>query len=195
MRTNILKFGVLLVAAGMLVLIFRLAPKSQTGASLAKTPAGREASTAPPAKPGDQPAKNEHDLKVLEMALTKKPGHTPVLMQMAKLEEGKGSLDKATEHLREIVKQEPGNLEAKLELGRVLYQRGDIQGALDQTQAILKAQPNNPDALYNLGAIYGNLGNAKLAREYWGRLVAIDPKSDSGKRAQQMMTQLPASQQ
>ena len=190
MRIRLLKIGVVLAASISLLLIFRFAPKGQKETPAVKPAAARESASAPMKAP-QQPATKEHDLKVLEAALTKKPGHTPVLMQMAQLEEGSGKLDQAVEHLREITKREPGNLEAKLELGRVLYQRGDIQGALDLTQDILKVQPNHADALYNLGAIYGNLGNARLAREYWGRLIANDPNSESGKRAKQMMAQLP----
>lgn len=190
MRVRLLKLAVLFAASAALVLLIRFAPKQQSDQPVAK-PAANRVAAGSPAKAMEQPAKDQHDLKVLELALTKKPGHTPVLMQMAKLEEGSGKLDKAAEHLQEVVRREPGNLEAKLELGRVLYQRGNIQGALDQTQAILKVQPNNADALYNLGAIYGNLGNARLAREYWGRLIASDPDSESGKRAKQMMVQLP----
>ncbi len=194
MKARILKIGVLCLALGTLLLIFRFAPKRGTGSANrpAPTAATQRTTTSVVAKPDVSAGKSEHDVKVLEAALSKKPGHTPVLMKLAKLEEDKGQLDKAAEYLQDIVKQEPGNLEAKLELGRVFYQKGNIQGALDQTQAIIKAQPNNADALYNLGAIYGNLGNARLAREYWGRLIAADPKSESGKRAQEMMARLPA---
>ncbi len=194
MRVRILKIGVLCCALAVLVLIFRFAPKRETTRPVPK-PASNQAASAPVAKPLDMAGKSEHDVKVLEAALAKKPGHGPVLMKLAKLEEDKGQLDKAADYLQQIVKQEPGNLEARLELGRVFYQKGNIQGALDQTQAILKAQPNNADALYNLGAIYGNLGNAQLARQYWGRLIAADPKSESGKRAQEMMARLPATPQ
>jgi tetratricopeptide (TPR) repeat protein len=136
------------------------------------------------------PGTSGHDLKVLERALIKKPGHTPVLMNLAKLEEQEGQLEDAARHLKEIVGRESGNLEARLELGKVLFQRGDVQGALEQTQAILKVQPGHPDALYNMGAVYGNLGNARLAREYWTRLIALAPQSESGKRAQRMLPQL-----
>ncbi len=131
-----------------------------------------------------------HDLQVLEGALARKPGHTPVLMSMARLEEERGNLDQAAAKLREIVQRDPENLDARLELGRVLFQRGDVIGSLNQNQAILERQPENADALYNLGAIYGNLGNSGLAREYWQRLVSLDPKSESGRRAQQMLPQL-----
>jgi len=194
MRARILKIGVLCFALATLLLIFRFAPKRETSRP-ATTPSSTPAAAITASKPSETPGKSEHDMKVLEAALAKKPGHAPVLMNLAKMEEDKGQLDKAADYLQQIVKQEPGNVEARLELGRVLYQKGNIQGALDQTQAILKAHPDNADALYNLGAIYGNLGNTRLAREYWGRLIATDPKSESGKRAQEMMARLPAAPQ
>jgi TolA-binding protein len=59
----------------------------------------------------------------------------------------------------------------------------------------LKVSPNHPDALYNLGAIYGNLGNGRLARDNWDRLLAVSPKSESALRARSMLSQLPAEPQ
>ncbi len=136
-------------------------------------------------------AKDEHEEKALEMALTKKPGHTPVLLKLAKLESESGRYKEAEKHLREVLSREEGNVEARLELGKVLYQEGDIEGAIRETSEILKSHPSHADALYNLGAIYGNLGNSVRAREYWDRLIATDPQSESGKRAQQMIALLP----
>jgi Flp pilus assembly protein TadD len=189
MQVRILKVGVLCLVATAILLLVGFAPKRHADQPANKTVEAHRALTAT-AHSQAIPGTSGHDLKVLEGALIKKPGHTPVLMNLAKLEEEKGRFDDAAKHLKEIVDQESGNLEAKLELGRVLFQRGDVQGALDQTQAILKVQPGNPDALYNMGAIYGNLGNATLAREYWGRLIALAPQSESGKRAQRMLPQL-----
>ncbi len=189
MLVRIMKAAVMcIVAAAILVLIvFPLKRHAdQAGNDLLK------ARKALAAAAGTQEIADSsvHDLKILENALVKKPGHTPVLMNLARLEEEKGHFDEAANHLKEIVARESGNLDARLELGRVLFQRGDVQGSLEQTRAILEVQPGNPDALYNLGAIYANLGNATLAREYWGRLIALDPQSASGRRAQRMMPQL-----
>ncbi len=156
-------------------------PKARQTQQMAQEP------TASPVKQSD-----EHQMKVLALALQKKPGHTPVLLQLAQLESQKGKLADARGHLEEILRSEPGNQQARLELGRVLFQLGDVQGAISQTEEILKAHPSDPDALYNLGAIYGNLGNRERAEEYWKRLLTAAPESDSGKRARQMMTQLEA---
>ncbi len=137
--------------------------------------------------PTDPKSVTEHQIKALNKALSEKPGHTPVLLQLARLESGQGKLSDASRHLHEILVREPDSPEVRLELGKVLYQQGDIRGALEQTQEILKKHPTNSDALYNLGAMYGNLGNTERAAEYWRLLIALDPNSESGKLAQQML--------
>ncbi len=129
--------------------------------------------------------------KMLSQALAKNPGHTPVLLQLARLESESGQIPDAVLHLREILNRDPDDAAAKLELGRVLFQQGDVVGALAQTREILTRHPDNPDALYNLGAIYANLGNIDRAGDYWKRLIALDPDSESGKLAQRMLPRLP----
>jgi tetratricopeptide (TPR) repeat protein len=131
-----------------------------------------------------------HEEKVLDLALQKKPGHVPVLLQLARLESEKGQFREAERHLQQIVDAEPANIEARLELGKIKFQMGDVAGALGNTQAILRSNPTQPDALYNLGAIYGNLGDNQHALEYWNRLLSTAPNSESGKHAQQLIGQL-----
>jgi tetratricopeptide (TPR) repeat protein len=134
--------------------------------------------------------RNVHEEKVLNLALQKKPGHAPVLLQLALLEAEKGQFKQAEGHLQQIVNADPANIEARLELGKIKFQLGDVTGALGNTLAILKSDPTHPDALYNLGAIYGNLGNRKRALEYWNRLLSTAPNSESGKHARQLIGQL-----
>ncbi len=186
LKVRFLKGLLLVVALAAAALLYRYWPDARTpqASFLPGSPA------APQAQPKPLSPGSDHDLKVLEMALQKNPGHTPVLMQMANLESSKGRYQDAERHLQEILRREPDNAEARLELGRVMFQLGDVQGAIEQTESILKKQPSNSDALYNLGAIYGNLGNKERAAVYWQRLISVDPQSASGKLAQQMMSRL-----
>jgi Flp pilus assembly protein TadD len=132
----------------------------------------------------------DHELKALAVELEKKPGHTPILLRMAQLEEAKGKLDDATRHLREVVKNEPANADAHLDLGRILYQKGDLGGAIAETEKVLATNPKQVDALYNLGAIYANVGNSARARSYWAQAVAAGGDTDSGKKSRDALTKL-----
>ena len=131
-----------------------------------------------------------HQKHELELALRKKPGHVPVLLQLAKLESESGQLKKAEGHLVEILQAEPANIEVRLELSKIQFQLGNVEGALASAQAILTIDPEQPDALYNLGAVYGNLGDSRRAMRYWNRLISSYPDSESGKRARQFVGQL-----
>lgn len=132
----------------------------------------------------------EHELKELAVQLQKKPGHMPVLLRMAQLEREKGDLDGAAGHLREAIESEPSSQDAHLELGRLLYERNDVTGAIAETEKVLALNPNQVDALYNMGAIYANLGNRERARSYWSKAVAVDPGSDSGRKAKDGLAKL-----
>ena len=177
---------VLALAVPLLLIIWHRPPATATGMIPAHS------ATPVPKREADAKSVREHEIKALAKALKENPGHTPVLMKLAKLESEKGSLTEARKHLEEILGREPDNPEARLELGKILYQRGDIRGALDQTLEILKKHPSHPDALYNLGAMYGNIGNKERAAEYWKRLIASDPNSESGRLASQMLPRLEA---
>ncbi len=190
MKIRLLMSLIVVCAAAGMVILYRGFPARVK--PVASVPAHAIQAAAQPSFQSKQRASDEHEAKVLAMALEKKPGHTPVLFKLAMIEVGDGRLQDAEKHLQEIVHKEPGNPEAKLELGKVLFQLGDVQGALEQTEEILKSHPTYEDALYNLGAIYGNLGNKERAAEYWGRLIALDSRSESGQKAKQMLSRLQA---
>jgi len=141
------------------------------------------------AKPGVE----AHEVKVLEQALQKKPNHVPVLLKLAGRAIQSGKSGEAERYLREAVRAEPRNIEARLELGRVLFDSGKVVESVQVTEEILKTQPGNPDALYNLGAINGNVGNRQRALDYWQKLLASHPESESGRRAKEMMARLQSS--
>jgi tetratricopeptide (TPR) repeat protein len=151
--------------------------------------AARRVTVAAPSQAA--PPNKEHEAIFLAEALKKKPNHTPVLLRMAQLSAESGKPTEATRNLREVLQREPANDDARLELGKTLFEAGDIQGAIEQTKAILDHKPDHADALYNMGAIYGNLGKSDLARQYWNRLIAKAPQTESAQRAKRMIGQLP----
>ncbi len=192
MKIRLLKGLLLATVLAVGVIVYRGLPNQHKASQSSPPTNAQPLKASVPATANPVPNK-EHELKVLELALKKKPGHAPVLFEMAKIESEQGHLPDAAKHLSELVKSEPGNAEARLELGKVLFQLGDVQGAIAQTDEILKSHPDYEGALYNLGAIYGNLGNKERAMEYWNRLIALYPESENGKKARQMMSQLRAS--
>jgi Flp pilus assembly protein TadD len=176
-------FGACLVltGAGSLALL-KVMPRTEA-------PATRPHTTLQGMPAAENPA---HELKELAVQLTKKPGHTPILMRMAQIQREAGRLDESIAELREVTQNEPGYAEAHLELGRALYEKGDVQGGITETEKVLQINPNQVDALYNLGAIYANLGNVERARLYWTKAVSADPNADSSRKARDGLNKIGA---
>ena len=130
------------------------------------------------------------DQKMLAEALSKKPDHIPILLELAHLEAESGNAQKASKYLTEVLEYEPQNLEAKLNLGKQMFEMGAIEDAIRLNQEILEIEPVHPDALYNLGAIYGNIGNRERALFFWNQLIDSNPNSESGIRAREMMARM-----
>ena len=133
---------------------------------------------------------NGHEKVVLEEQLKRNPGHPPILMRLAELEQQAGRPAGAVTYLRSILDKDPKNADARLELGRSLYDSGDADGALAETKRLLADHPSNVDGLYNLGAIYANRNQFDLARQAWKQAVAIDSESESGRKAQDSLAKL-----
>jgi Flp pilus assembly protein TadD len=190
MSARLLKAVVLAGTAGALVLILWSHPSPAVPTPPDHPQSSMPAPTAAVSVPtaGQDAA---HEARMLAGALEKKQDHTPILMRLAQLASQGGRHADAQRYLHQILQHEPGNVEARLELGRELFETGDVTGALEQTNAILKTDANHTEALFNLGAIYGNLGNTRMARLHWDRLIAVAPESESGRRARQMITMLP----
>ena len=185
MPNRSLKFGVLVAT---LVGIFAASQCGRFDTSqkptTAKAPAALTRDSPPP------PQSTDHEAKMLSADLKKKPGHVPILLRLAKIASDSGRPKEAIQRLKEVVQQEPKNVEARLDLGKLLFESGDVRAAIEQNEMITKVKPDDPDALYNLGAIYGNIGNAQRAEQYWDRLLAANPESESGRRASRMLALL-----
>lgn len=178
------KIAFLICLAGILALgAFWLSvmERRSKGSSKFATPAPAASSPA---------AANAHERAMLTEQLKLSPGHAPVLLRLAELEQEAGRPAQAAEHLRALLKSEPGNQEALLELGRLLYDSGDVPRALRETRRLLELDPNNVDAHYNLGAIHANQGEVEAARRAWTEAVRIGPATESGKRAAAGLPQL-----
>lgn len=162
--------------------------RSSAGLNLPSLP--RAASGAVAAHGSGGSSSDAHEEQMLVDALRKKPDHIPVLLRMAGIAAAQRQFDKAIGHLNQALEHEPHSTEVRLELGRVLFESGRTAEAIAQTQAILKTDPENAEALYNLGAIYGNLGNREMAEQFWGKLIASKPDSESGRRAKTLLAEL-----
>ena len=175
--------AVIPLAVGALILAALWGINSYRNNGGAKKEASASAGTAVPQNPA-------HEKAALEEQLKRNPDHPPILMRLAELEQEAGHPAGAVPYLRRILEKDPKNADARLELGRTLYESGDAEAALAETTRLIADHPGNVDGLYNLGALQANRNQFEQAKQAWTKAVALDPKSDSGRKAQEGLAKL-----
>ena len=101
--------------------------------------------------------------------------------------------------------KQPGDPNVGTDWATALFYSGDIEGAVKQIAVVLKADPNFQTGWFNKGnyltheaGISERMGDKKAAGKYYAqareaflKAIAIDPKSDVGKEAQNRLADIP----
>ena len=113
------------------------------------------------------------------------------------------NLSAAADAYQNAVSLDSRNAEAANNLGNVRWQLGDIPGALDAWGKASQTDPTGPAGsearasavrhCMDLAQASATSGNAAQARDYWQRVIQIDPGSDDAFRAEQNISRTDAS--
>lgn len=87
-----------------------------------------------------------------------------------------GELDKAREHLDEVLEQDTDDVRAHTVMGEILVEQGETQAALPHFEHVVEASPDDPAVFYNIGEIYFEAGNSARAIEYYQQATEVDPE-------------------
>jgi hypothetical protein len=112
-RVHIFKIIIPLLAISVIALFFMLQPKAWHR-SPNNPQSGLLLSPRSGHVPSSAKAQETHEIRMLTLALDKKPDHIPVLFRLAKLASEAGRPAEAAQYLKDILKQEPAILEARL---------------------------------------------------------------------------------
>ncbi len=113
------------------------------------------------------------------------------------------NLPAAVNAYQNAVSLDSRNAEAANNLGNVRWQLGDVPGALEAWGKASQADPTGPAGTeartsavrhcMDLAQAAANSGNAAQARDYWQRVIQLDPGSDEAFRAEQNISRTDAS--
>ena len=83
----------------------------------------------------------------------------------------------------------PNDANARVDMGICYKELGNFTEAENAMKTALHYVPNHLNAHFNLGIVYLSEGNLQESNKWFKRTVALDPTSEAGKRAQQLLTQ------
>jgi len=139
------------------------------------------------------------DLKPLEDAVRERPSDAGAQLRLANAFHDNRMLSRAVDAYRKYLSMRPKDPDARTDLGICYFQEAQAdslnrEALLHQAATAMEEayktspRPHQPSA-FNLGVVYLHLSDLDRSNSWFRKAVEINPESDLGKRAQNMIAQ------
>ena len=129
------------------------------------------------------------DIQELENSVAANPDDMSLTLQLANSLHDRLFYDKAIPYYKTYLMMNPKDANARVDMGICYKEIGNYTEAESEMKMALHYAPNHLFAHFNLGIVYLSEGNLEESNKWFKRTVALDPNSEVGKRAQQLLTQ------
>ncbi len=120
---------------------------------------------------------NEKAIQAMERYLQRNPSDLRSWMQLAEMQEKKGTLSAARDSYETVLQKSPNHKEALVRLVALLEKSNDKQGLQKTYEKLAELQPKNKTVLYNLAVLHYEAKRWAKATEAFEDLAALDPKN------------------
>ena len=124
----------------------------------------------------------------LEEKVKNNPDDKTSLLELAHLRNDSGFYEKAIEDYEKYLKMVPNDADVRVDMGVCYYNLRNFDAAIKSMTEALKYKPSHQIAHLNLGIVNLAAGNVEKSKEWLRKAVQIDPNSDAGKRAQELLS-------
>jgi tetratricopeptide (TPR) repeat protein len=140
-------------------------------------------------QPMSAPMQIPADIQELENSVAANPDDMSLMLQLANSLHDRLFYEKAIPYYKAYLVMNPKDANARVDLGICYKELGSFTEAENEMKTALHYVPNHLLAHFNLGIVYLSEGNIQESNIWFKRTVALDPSSEVGKRAQQLLTQ------
>jgi len=109
-------------------------------------------------------------------------------MHLAHLQQDAGLYEKAIANYKKYLVKDPENADNRVDMAICYYNLGDNTTAISEMETALKYQPTHQIAHLNLGIVNLAARNIEASKEWFRKAAELDPNSEAGKRAQELLT-------
>lgn len=128
-----------------------------------------------------------NEINNLEEQVKANPGDLQKLLQLAHMKNDAGLPQQAVINYRQYLEKNPSDADARVDMGVCYYVLHDYKTAISEMKTALKYQPDHQIAHLNLGIVNFAAGNTAESKEWLKKTVDLNPNSDVGKRAQELL--------
>ena len=129
------------------------------------------------------------EIQELENSVAANPDNMSLTLQLANLLHDELLYDKAIPYYKTYLMMNPKDANARVDIGICYKEIGNFKEAENEMKKALQYDPNHLNAHFNLGIVYLSEGNVQESNKWFKKTVALSPRSEVGKRAQQLLTQ------
>ena len=131
---------------------------------------------------------NMEEITKLENLVTANPDDMESTLHLSHLLQDSGLFEKAITNYKKYLTKNPDNADARVDMAICFYNMGDNAAAINEMEAALKYNPNHQIAHLNLGIVNLAARNIEASKEWFKKTVELDPNSEAGKRAAELLT-------
>ena len=129
------------------------------------------------------------EILALEKDVVSRPNDMALTLQLANFLHDGLLFERAIPYYKMFLAKNPSDANARVDLGICYKEIGNFSEAKKEMIEAMKYVPQHLHANFNLGIVCLSEGNVYEANEWFRKTVALDPTSEVGKRAQQLLTQ------
>lgn len=141
-----------------------------------------------------KPVPPDHDalmnIQLLKDQLQKNPNDLEHLIQLGNLLYDSGDFKNAIEPYGKALSINPANNNVRNDYAVCFFNSGNPEQAIKELNTVLASEKNNITATFNLGIIYSNIGKMELARNYFRRVIELQPNSEFASKSRSMLESL-----
>ncbi len=129
------------------------------------------------------------DIETLQKNVDADPNDAGALLRLANGLHDAKFMPRAIDTYKKYLRLKPADADARVDLGICYFESGDSPTALKEMQTALTYDPKHQMALFNLGIVTLNQGNLAQSNDWFKKAVGVNPNTQVGQRAQQILTQ------
>jgi cytochrome c-type biogenesis protein CcmH/NrfG len=130
---------------------------------------------------------NINEIADLEAKVNANPDDMESRLHLAHLQQDARFFEKALTNYKKYLEKYPENSDARVDMGICYYNLKNYTSAIKEMETAITYQPKHQIAHLNLGIVNLTAGNVVSAKEWFKKAMEIDPNSDAGKRAQELL--------
>jgi tetratricopeptide (TPR) repeat protein len=128
-----------------------------------------------------------NEINKLEELVKSNPANHEALLNLAHMLNDNGFYQRAVEKYEQYLSTHADNADVIVDLGVCYFELKNYSKSIEVIKSALKYQPNHQIAHFNLGIVNLANGNLSDAKSWWQKARDINPSSNIGKKAEELL--------